>query len=86
MVDNYVDTLIENAKKRSKEKFDENALREYYRTDAIWSIKWGMVKDKIAELENIKIEDEDFEAYFKETAESDKIDEENSENSLKLKI
>ena len=75
MVENYLDMLVENAKRQSKEPVDEDKLREQHRADAIWSIKWRMIKEKIVELEALKIEEKDFEDYFKEISESSKIDE-----------
>ena len=83
MINNYLNVLIEDAKKKSKEELDENKLRNNYRADAIWEIKWTMLKDKIAELEDIEIADTDFDDYFKEIAASEKIDETKFRNQFK---
>ncbi|MGP8322211.1 MAG: trigger factor [Methanosarcinaceae archaeon] len=83
MINNYLNVLIEDAKKKSKEELDENTLRDKYRADAIWEIKWTMLKDKIEELESIEIADTDFEDYFKEISASENVDETKLRNQFK---
>lgn len=75
MVKNYLDAVIENLKQDSEKEIDEAMIRNKYRVDAIWNIKWRMMKNKIIELENIKISETDFDEFFKEISESQKIDE-----------
>ena len=69
MIEDTLDAFVENTKKNSKKKFDEQELRNKYRTDAIWSLKWMLLKDKIAEIENISVEDSDIEKHIEEQAE-----------------
>lgn len=50
IIDNFLDAFVKNIKKDDREKIDEQELRNKYRTDAIWNLKWLMIKDKISEL------------------------------------
>lgn len=75
MINNYLEILVENLKKNSEKEIDETIIRQRYRVDAIWDIKWRLMKERIAELENLGINETDFDEYFKETSESEKIDE-----------
>lgn len=59
MVTNYLDVLVEGARKDSSEPFDEAALRDQYRPTTVWNIKWELVKDKLQEVENITTTEED---------------------------
>ena len=45
MVDNYLDKIIEDIRKREK-KIDEEQVRKYYRADSIFNIKWYHLKKK----------------------------------------
>lgn len=69
MVDNYLNVLVQNAKRRSQGQVEEEALRQQYRASAIWQLKWELAKDKLKELENIEVSSEDVENYMKEIAE-----------------
>lgn len=40
-----------------RNKIDENEIREKYKADAIWNLKWIAIKEKIAETENITLDD-----------------------------
>ncbi|UCE04382.1 MAG: trigger factor [bacterium] len=68
MIENFLDAFIENVKKENREKIDEQELRERYRTDAIWSLKWIMIKDKILEIENINIDEKEVIDYIEDVA------------------
>ena len=68
MIDNFLSAFIENVAKDNREKFDEQELRERYRSDAIWNMKWIMIKEKIMELENISVEDKEVIDYIEDLA------------------
>lgn len=57
MVDDYLNALIKNMKADERNKIDENEIREKYKADAIWNLKWIAIKEKIAETENITLDD-----------------------------
>ncbi len=68
MIKNFLDAFVENVKKENREKIDEQKLREGYRTDAIWNLKWIMIKDKISELENIEVDEKEVIDYIEDMA------------------
>lgn len=68
MVEKFLDALIENVKKENREKIDEEQLRERYRADAIWNLKWIMIKDTILELENINVYETEVNEYIEDLA------------------
>jgi trigger factor len=68
MIKNFLDAFVENVKKENREKIDEQELRERYRTDAIWNLKWIMIKDKISELENIEVDEKEVIDYIEDMA------------------
>jgi trigger factor len=65
MVDNYLDRIVEDIRKK-EQKFDEEEVRKHYRADAIFNIKWYHLKDKIAKQENIEANDDDFKTFLDE--------------------
>jgi trigger factor len=68
MVENFLDAFVENVKKENREKLDAQELRAKYRTDAIWNLKWLLIKDKISEAENIKVDDNEINEYIEDLA------------------
>ena len=68
MIDNYLKAFIEKVKTDSKEQLDEQELRQKYRADAIWNLKWSMIKEKISDLESIEVEDQEVSDYIEELA------------------
>ena len=75
MVGNYLEYMIESAKRNnSKQKVDEDALKKEYRASAIWNIKWELVKDKITEIENIAVAEDDKEKYLEQISKERNID------------
>jgi trigger factor len=85
VVDRYLDKIVEDIKKRDP-KVEEAEVRKNYRVDALFNIKWFYLKDKIAEKENIKAEEEDFQKYLEgvDDAEMKKMYSDNPE--LKKKV
>lgn len=70
MISNYLDLFIERLKENSKENIDEQELRERYRSDTIRQLKWIMIKDKICEIEGIKIIDSEIDDFIEKLAKS----------------
>jgi len=68
VIENFLDAFIEKIKKDNSEKIDEQELREKYRVDAIWNLKWLMIKDKISETEHIKVEDSEVNEHIEDLA------------------
>ncbi len=59
MVENYLDHLVQDIKKQSKDKqIDEESVRKEYRTSAIHNIRWHLLEKKLAEKENISVPEE----------------------------
>jgi trigger factor len=85
MINNYLDVFVENAKKESKEQFDEEELRNHYRPTAIWNLRWELVKDKLQEVENLGVTDEDKDSFINRLAEERQIEEKQVRKSLKDK-
>ena len=85
VVDRYLDQIVEDVKKRDK-KVNEDRVRKNYRSEAVFNIKWFYLKEKIAEKENIKAEEADFDKYLEDIKEDNlrKIYSENAE--LKKRI
>ena len=71
MINNYLDYLVESMQKSQPGNPDKNAMRDQYRGEAIRRIKWMMIREKIIELEELKIEDSDADAHIDEIIESD---------------
>ena len=68
MIDNYLESIVEKIKEDSKDDVDEDELREKYRADAVWNLKWTMIKDKIQELESISVDDKEVIDYIEDLA------------------
>lgn len=66
-VEALLDSYIEELRGRSRDRslpagFDEKKYREERRTQAIWQAKWMMIKERIADVENLTATDEDIDA------------------------
>jgi len=60
MVDNYLKSIAHDMQhKNPKAKVDEEAIRKQYRVDAIYEIRWHLLKQAIAKAENINVSDEE---------------------------
>ncbi|MFQ5771830.1 MAG: hypothetical protein ACE5HX_14950, partial [bacterium] len=82
MIDNYLDALVENATKESKQKIDEEVLKKEYRPHAVWNLKWELVKGKIAEIEQITVSDSDKDEFVSRIAEARGMEENQLRKSL----
>ena len=68
MIESYLNALIKNVRNNNKQEIDEEEIREKYRADAVWNLKWMLIRDKIAELENIKVDDKEIDEYVEKLA------------------
>jgi trigger factor len=64
MVSRYLDQIVAEISNKEKNVNIEE-VRTNYRVDALFNIKWYHLKEKIAEVENIKAEENDFSEYLK---------------------
>lgn len=73
MVDRYLERLIEDMRKNSKEEVDENEVREQYRPVGIRQIRWDLLFHDIAERENIRVEQSDIDIWLQRFADNYKM-------------
>lgn len=66
MIEDFLSVFVKNMKAENKKDVDENEIKEKYRADAIWNLKWILLRDKISELENIIVEDTDVDNHIDE--------------------
>ena len=77
MIDNYLNNLIEDAKKQNNgQEVDESKLKENYRPAAERNLKWYLIRKKLIEQKEIKVErkdvDEEVEFLVKRSPASEK--------------
>ncbi len=73
LVERYLERLIEDMRKNSKEKFDENEIRDQYRAVGIRQIRWDLLSHEIAEKENIRVEQSDIDIWLQRFADNYKM-------------
>ena len=56
--------LIKDVKAKSKEKVDEAAVREQYKSYAIRELKWHLIREQLIKQEGIELSDEEVEAQI----------------------
>ncbi len=85
VVDRYLDEIVEDISQRQKDaNLDE--VRKAYRADAMFNVKWYYLKEKIAEVEKIQAENEDFDKFLASVTD-DKVKEKYKSNkALKKRI
>ncbi|MBN2414100.1 trigger factor [candidate division KSB1 bacterium] len=68
MLENYLNAVVKDFKNKNKQsdKINDNQIREYYRTSAIRTIKWILIREKMIEQETISVNDEEVETKIKE--------------------
>ncbi|RMF61184.1 MAG: trigger factor [Calditrichaeota bacterium] len=64
MVDHYMHHLIEDLKKSSQERIDEEFIRQQYMADVINDIRAYLLKQKIIETEKLDVTDEEVKEYI----------------------
>ena len=80
MVENYLDTMMEEFKKQ-KQEIDENS-REQYRPMAVNGIRWSLLTNKIMTDEKIEVLPEDTEKWIKRFADNYNMDMEKAKEVL----
>jgi trigger factor len=73
LVDAFLDSFLEDIRSRSRDRklpadFNEATFREENRAHAIWQAKWMLLRERIAEEEQIAVTDADLEAHAAEEA------------------
>jgi trigger factor len=66
MVNSFLDAFVDDIKGKSRDnklpkKFDEKKFRDESRDYAIWQARWLLLRQRIAEVEHIKVTDEELE-------------------------
>lgn len=68
MIENFLDAFVDNMKNEKQEQIDEQEVREKYRADAIWNLKWILFREKIMAEENIEVDDNEVNDYIENMA------------------
>ncbi|MDZ7370850.1 MAG: trigger factor [candidate division KSB1 bacterium] len=61
MIEKYTDRLVERALKRN-EQLDEEALRNYFRPQAVFDLKWMLISEEIKKQQGFTVDEQDIEA------------------------
>lgn len=64
MLDNYLDRMADEATHSAKSKPDQAAIakfREEYRTSAIWTLRWYLMRNSLIKAHDLRTSDDDFE-------------------------
>ena len=85
MVANYLDAVVEEARKDSRLTTDEETFRSQYRASAVRTIKWELFKEKLAELEAVSVSDADKDDFIARVSQDRGVDEKAIRKSLKKK-
>lgn len=71
-VDVILDGIVEDYKKENSKRlpasFDEKDFRKERRVDAIFSAKWFLIREKLIEAENLKVDSGDFTKFAEENS------------------
>ncbi len=75
MIENYLNMLMEDVKRQRQQQgqspeIDETVFKQNYRDDAIFSLKWQLIKKQIIEDEELEASDEDVDEKVDEVVES----------------
>jgi trigger factor len=76
MLQKYLDAVVEDMNKRSKETIDEKLVREQYKSLAIRNIKWILLRNQLVEQEALTVTDDEIETHLQTQIEEKKISEE----------
>lgn len=69
LLDRFVESEKEEAKRQGYANVDPKVLRENLKSKAEWNAKWQIVLENLTKLENIKVEDDEIEKLAQEEAE-----------------
>ncbi len=64
MLDNYLDRMADEATHNAKSKPDQAAIakfRDEYRTSAIWTLRWYLMRNSLIKAHDLRTTDDDFE-------------------------
>jgi trigger factor len=65
LVENYLNHIVEDVKK-SNPQIKEDEIREYYKAEALNSLKWHYFRDQYAKDNDIKVDDSDVDKFYEE--------------------
>ncbi|MGB5138569.1 MAG: trigger factor [Candidatus Zixiibacteriota bacterium] len=82
LVERYLERLVEDVRKNSKEKIDEEEVRNQYRAVGIRQIRWDILSHEIAEKENIRVEQSDIDTWLQRFADNYKMTLEEARKSV----
>lgn len=69
MLKEYLDRLVEDARKNAENgRFDEDHIRHQFRDRAIWNLKWYLIRKKLAQKEDLKVEEDDLKQEYERLA------------------
>lgn len=74
MIESYLDGLISRTKEGGNGEIDEAYIRENYKANAIWNMKWLMIRKSIFKNEKFGVEDSEIDEWFERTAELMAVD------------
>jgi len=75
MIENTIINSIEEAKKRNPNNFDDEKYKTEVKPSVIRSIKWYLIRNKLIDQENLKIEKKDIEKHIESMVENSKSEE-----------
>jgi len=68
IVDSYVDDVAKEIKSRNPQEGSEEDIKKEIRSEAIRNLRWWMIRDKISEMEDLKVEDKEIDDHIEEIA------------------
>jgi trigger factor len=72
MLNNYLDKIVADIQRRAQTSqsgpVDEPLVRDRYRSNAIWDLRWYMIRKAISEKEGLKVTEEDFQQELERMA------------------
>jgi len=73
MINNYLDRLVENARASAQHNdqqgpVDEVLIRDRYRGQAVWNLKWYLIRKRIAEREGLTVGEDELQREFEQMA------------------
>ncbi len=70
MVGNFLDDVIADFKQKAEDVVDEDEVRKNYRAYGIRHLRWNLLLHRIAEVEDIKVEQADLDAWLQRFADN----------------
>lgn len=72
MLNNYLDRIVADVKRRGQQSgsapVDEVAVRERYRSNALWDLRWYLIRKAIADKEGLKVGEDDVQTELERIA------------------